>query len=104
MPQLPPAQQAAMADRLGTTDKIVGCVTPEEAKANKVFFTGNDDKNCKYDHFVMAGGKFDVAMNCADEGRKTSATLTGTYSPTRYHMTRRRIPRGRRTVLMVRCR
>jgi len=86
MPLLPAAQQATLAGKMGKSDKIVSCVTPEEAKANKAFFTGNNDKSCKYDHFAMSGGKLDAQMSCSEQGRSMSATMTGTYSANRYHM------------------
>lgn len=86
MPLLPADQQASLAGKMGKPDKIVSCVTPEQAKANKAFFTGNDDKSCKYDHFTMSGGKLDAAMSCNQQDGTTSATMAGTYSASRYHM------------------
>jgi hypothetical protein len=96
MPLLPADQQASLAGKMGKPDKLVSCVTPEEAKANKAFFTGSDDKSCKYDHFTMSGGKLDAAMSCAQADGKMSATLTGTYSATSYHMTMASSTEGRK--------
>lgn len=87
MPMLPPDQQAKLSGKVGSTDKIVSCVTPEQVKANKAFFTGNDDKSCKYDHFSMSGGAIDATMTCGEQGNTMKATMNGTYSPDHYHMT-----------------
>ena len=87
MPLLPPDQQAKIGDKLGKENKIVSCVTPEEVKANKAFFTGNDDKSCKYDHFTLGGGKLDAAMACGEADSKMTGTMVGTYSSDRYTMT-----------------
>ena len=88
MPKLPPAQQAQLAGRMGASQSIISCVTEEEVKAKRGFFTGQNDadKSCRYDHFTMAGGKIDAAMNCSRASTKMTATMTGTYAPDHYHM------------------
>ena len=59
------------------------CVTPAEVKRPKEDFFGAD-KNCKYDHFTMGGGRIDVAMVCHEEDTTNNMNVTGTYTPTSY--------------------
>lgn len=88
-PNMPAAAKEQMKARLGAGRNFVSCVTPEDVKEQKAFFTGDDSKNpsCKYDHFTLAGGTIDAAMSCnrPDQG-KTAMTMNGTYSPDGYHM------------------
>ena len=87
MPGLPAAAKAQMQAQMKRTTSFANCVTPEDVKEQRAFFTGDDDKSCKYDHFNMAGGKVDAAMSCnrADQG-KMAMTMTGSYSPESYQM------------------
>ena len=87
MPKLPPAAQAKMAGRMGQARPFVSCVTEEEVKAKRGFFTGEQgNKSCTYDHFTMGGGKIDAAMTCKNSGGTMSAKMAGSYSPDAYHM------------------
>jgi hypothetical protein len=87
MPGLPPQAATAMKAQMGAGHSFVNCVTPEDVKAEKVFYTGDDDKSCKYDHFTLGGGKLDATLTCnrARQG-KMAMTMTGSYSPEAYHM------------------
>ena len=68
-----PGMPAEMASQMkGITNRIETdqqCLTPEEAKRPKEDFFAGDNKNCRYDHFTMAGGKIDALMKCTDERR-----------------------------------
>lgn len=89
MPNLPAAAKEQMKASMSHETSFVSCVTPEDVKKQKAFFTGDkDDKSCKYDHFTMAGGKIDAVMHCdrGDAGKMTSA-MSGSYSPDSYSMT-----------------
>ncbi|MBS0478131.1 MAG: DUF3617 domain-containing protein [Proteobacteria bacterium] len=88
MPKLPPEAQARMAGRMGQPRKFVSCVTEEDVKAKRAFFTGdkNGDKSCTYSRFTMGGGKIDAAMSCKSEGGDMNATMTGNFSSDSYHM------------------
>lgn len=86
MPDLPAEQQKMLAGRLGGAEPIVSCVTPEEVKARRAFFTGEDMKGCTYDHFTMSGGKLDAKVTCDRDRMKMSATMNGIYSPGSYHL------------------
>lgn len=86
MPGLPPEVKAQMKKQLSTTHNFVNCVTEEDVKNQKALYTG-DDKNCKYDHFTLGGGKIDAVMTCnRGDGGKMAMTMTGDYASGRYHM------------------
>ena len=81
-----PAQYAAqakasMAARRNESSKH--CIKPEDVKKPKEDFFGAD-KSCKYDHFIMGGGKIDVAMVCHEEESTNKMSITGSYTPTSY--------------------
>lgn len=59
------------------------CIKPEDVKKPKEDFFGAD-KNCKYDHFTMGGGKIDIAMVCHEEDTTQTMNGTGSYTPTSY--------------------
>jgi hypothetical protein len=88
MPKLPPEAQAKLASKMGETQKFVSCVTEEDVKAKRAFFTGDKDtdKSCTYSRFTMGGGKIDAAMTCKNEGGDMNAQMTGNFSSDSYHM------------------
>jgi hypothetical protein len=59
------------------------CITEADVKKPKEDFFGAD-KNCKYDHFTMGGGKIDIAMVCHEEETTQTMSGTGSYTPTSY--------------------
>ncbi len=88
IPNMPAAVKEQMKARMSTARSFVTCLTEEDVKRQKAFFTGDeDDKSCKYDHFTLAAGKIDAAMKC-DRGNagKMAMTMTGNYGPQSYHM------------------
>lgn len=87
MDKLPPAARERMIARMGAGRRFVNCVTEEEIKARHGVFTGNEaNRNCRYDHFTMAGGKINSAMSCDMPPAKMAMKMSGTYSPDSYHM------------------
>jgi hypothetical protein len=84
--KLPPEVREQMMRRMSAGKPFVNCVTEDEIKAKHGLFTGEAAKNCRYDHFTMAGGKIDSAMSCDMPNAKMAMTMTGTYSPDAYHM------------------
>lgn len=88
MPKLPADQQANLASKIGGAKPFVSCITEEDVKAKRAFFTGDtgDDKSCTYNRFTMSGGKIDAAMSCNRGGTAMTATMTGNFSPDSYHM------------------
>ncbi|MBN8831049.1 MAG: DUF3617 domain-containing protein [Sphingomonadales bacterium] len=88
IPNMPAAAKEQMKQSMAGAKSFVSCVTPEDVKAQKAFFTGDeDDKSCKYDHFRLAGGKLDAALSCdRGEAGKMHMTMTGSYAPQSYRM------------------
>jgi hypothetical protein len=88
MPGMPPQVKEAMKKQMGAARSFVNCVTEEDVKQQKTFYTGANNKNCKYDHFTLGGGKVDAAMACDADGQggKMAMVMNGTYSPDAYHM------------------
>ena len=88
IPSMPPEAKEQMKAQMGGKQTFVSCVTEEDVKQQKAFFTGNPaDKSCKYDHFSMSGGKVSGVLKCdrAGQGRMTM-TMNGDYSPDSYSM------------------
>lgn len=59
------------------------CIKEADVKKPKEDFFGAD-KNCKYDHFTMGGGKIDIAMVCHNEDSTQTMSGNGSYTPTSY--------------------
>ncbi|SDA17366.1 DUF3617 domain-containing protein [Sphingomonas sp. NFR15] len=85
MSGLPPEVQQQMSARMTEPHRFTSCVTPEDVKAKRGFFTGAKDSHCTYDHFTMAGGKIDAAMVCKETVGTMKATMAGSYTPESYH-------------------
>jgi hypothetical protein len=88
-----PGMPAEMAQRMKSmmAEKqehgFVSCLTPEDVKRPKEDFFAGKNKECRYDHFTMGGGKIDALMRC--DGKSGSAPvmqMAGTYSPDSYQM------------------
>lgn len=88
IPNMPAQAKEQMKAQMGGAKTFVSCVTEEDVKKQKAFFTGDEtDKSCKYDHFNMAGGKIDAVMNCDHGGgARMAMTMNGSYSPDSYTM------------------
>lgn len=65
------------------------CITPEEAqRPNAGMFQRDAGKDCRYDHFEMAGGRINATMTCTPQaGGKMTMSMDGSYSATSYDMT-----------------
>jgi hypothetical protein len=64
------------------------CLTAEDVKRPKEDFFAGKNKECRYEHFTMGGGKIDAAMQCGgkeDDGTQVMQ-MAGTYSPDSYRM------------------
>lgn len=86
VPNMPAEAKAQMKAQAGGPKPFISCVTEEDVKTQKAFFTA-EDKNCKYDRFVMAGGKVAAVMNCDQGGgAKMHMEMNGTYSADEYQM------------------
>lgn len=84
MSGVPPQAQAMMQGAVGKSRAYASCLTKEEAEKPAADFFGRNDKDCRYEHFTMSGGKIDARLDCASEGTKMSMTMAGTYSGSAY--------------------
>lgn len=84
--RLAEVMKRAMAKSEATT--YTHCVTPDEAnKPTADMFAGQNNGECRYDHFSMGGGKIDAAMTCNREGGTSHMAMNGSYTPTSFDMT-----------------
>jgi hypothetical protein len=88
-----PGMPAEMAQRMKSmmAEKqehgFVSCLTPEDVKRPKEDFFAGKNKECRYDHFTMGGGKIDALMRCdGKSGGAPVMQMAGTYSPDSYQM------------------
>ena len=86
MPGMPAEMASKMPSFGGRVETGQSCLTAEEAKRPKEDFFAGDNKNCRYDHFTMAGGKIDAAMKCTVEQASQTMTMKGSYTPDTYNM------------------
>ena len=86
-PGMPAEAKTQMMRQMGGAKTFANCVTEEDVKQQKAFFTGEgNDRSCKYDRFNLSGGKIDAAMSCTPATGKMSMTMAGTYSADSYHI------------------
>jgi hypothetical protein len=86
MANMPPAAQEAMNKRSNVSQTFASCLTQAEADKPDASFFQKGAQDCKYDHFVMEGGRIDAQMQCNQDNRKMKMTMSGTYSQTAYTM------------------
>src|SRR5688572_6768692 len=65
-PQMAEHMKRAFSER--QPQKFESCLTAEEARKPKEDFFAGKNKQCRYDHFTMSGGKIDAKMNCSQSG------------------------------------
>ena len=84
IPGMPAEAKAAMNKQMNVTQTFASCLTPEQAAKPDGGFFQKGAENCKYDHFVMSGGRIDAAMTCKEQGSELKMTMAGTYTETAY--------------------
>lgn len=84
IPGMPPEAKAAMNKQMSAAQTFATCLTPEEAEKPDGGFFQAGAQDCKYDSFVMAGGRIDAVMTCKQQGANLKMTMGGTYSETEY--------------------
>lgn len=87
IPGMPPQMAAKMKQSMAEGQVHSGshCVTEADVKKPKENFFGAD-KDCKFQHFAMGGGKMDIAMVCNREGSTQTMNMSGTYTSTTYSL------------------
>ncbi len=83
-PQMADRMKSMMAEH--RQHSAESCLTPEEAKRPREDFFAGDNKNCRYDHFTMSGGRIDAEMNCSERGAAQTMVMQGTYGPDEYQL------------------
>jgi hypothetical protein len=86
LPGAPPSATAAMRSLHDRVQVYESCLTPEEARRPKEDFFAGSNKNCRYDHFTMGGGKIDAVMKCSEKGMGQIMAMEGSYGPDAYQM------------------
>ena len=90
-----PGMPAEMATQMKQTmakmeeHNFTSCLTEADVKRPKEDFFAGSNKDCRYDHFTMAGGKIDAALRCdgKPEGGAMTMTINGSYSRDSYEAT-----------------
>lgn len=88
MPGMPAEMAARMKTMMAQNQPhdFQTCLTAEDVKRPKEDFFAGKNKECRYDHFTMGGGKIDIQMVCSEEGATQTTNMAGTYTPTSYSM------------------
>ena len=88
VPGMPPemAQQMKSVMAEGQAHDSSTCLTPEDVKRPKEDFFAGKNKECRYEHFTMGGGKIDAEMQCGKKDAGQTMPMAGTYSPDSYQM------------------
>lgn len=86
IPGMPPEAAAQMKTQTGKGQKFDNCLTPEQAKKPAADFFAGQNKDCRYDHFSMDGGKLDAKMVCKTGGMTVNATMAGTFSSDHFEL------------------
>jgi len=91
IPGMPAEMAAQMKQTMGKMQEhnFTSCLTEEEVKRPKEDFFAGNNKDCRYDHFTMSGGKIDAALRCDGKGEGGAMTMTinGSYSRDSYEAT-----------------
>ena len=86
----PGMPEGVLADMIGRKTTVRNCVTPEQAaKPDANFLAAQENSNCSYQDFSMAGGTMTGTMTCqgGDTPGKMVMEMSGAYGPTSYDMT-----------------
>jgi hypothetical protein len=86
MGDMPPAVAAQLKARMAQGHGFSSCLTPDEAADARRTLAKNQNGDCSYDHFTMAGGSIDAAMTCKEGTALRKMTMTGSYTKTDYKL------------------
>ena len=88
VPGMPAEMAARMKSMMAQQQEHAStrCLTPEDVKRPKEDFFAGKNKECRYEHFTMGGGKIDAVMHCGKGGGAQTMQMAGTYSPDAYQM------------------
>src|SRR6185369_7232375 len=76
IPGMPPQMAAQMKQTMAKMQEhsFESCLTEADVNKPKEDFFAGHNKDCRYDHFTMSGGKIDAALRC--EGKPPSGAMT----------------------------
>ena len=88
IPGMPPEMAGRMKTMMAEQQEHGGrtCLTAEDVKRPKEDFFASGNKECRYEHFTMGGGKIDAVMHCGKGDAMQTMQMAGTYSPESYQM------------------
>ncbi len=88
VPGMPPEMAGKMKSMMAEKQMNASrhCLTPEDVKRPTEDMFAGQNKQCRYDHFNMGGGKIDAVMRCGDKNASQVMQMSGTYSPDSYQM------------------
>ena len=88
IPGMPPEMATRMKSMMAQQQEhgFKSCLTAEDVKRPKEDFFAGKNKECRYDHFTMGGGKIDAVMHCGKGDGAQTMQMAGTYSPDSYQM------------------
>ena len=82
-PGNPEVQQQLQANA-GQERTITECLTAENAKKPFDRFVVGIGDDCRYEHFMMGGGRIDNKLVCGTTQNQRTIATQGTYDPDRY--------------------
>jgi hypothetical protein len=87
IPGMPPEAAARMKGAMASGNSFANCLTKEEAEKPTADFFAGANKDCRYDHFSMKGGRLDARMQCKSGGMTINATMAGQFSSDNFQLT-----------------
>jgi hypothetical protein len=85
-PGMPPEALNQMRQMMGNGQTTERCVTAEELKQVESFI-GQNNANCRFDHYRVAGGKIEGKAQCTQGAVKQLMTMNGNFTEDSSDMT-----------------
>ena len=92
-PGMPPEAVQQMRQMMGNGQSTQRCVTEEELKQVESFI-GQNNANCRFDHYRVSGGKIDGKAKCTQGAVNQQMTMNGSFTADSSDMTIRSETRG----------
>ena len=88
VPGMPPQMAQQMKQTMAKFQEhgYTSCLTEADVQRPKEDFFAGKNRNCRYDHFTMSGGKIDATLHCTGKSSMTMS-INGTYSREAYEAT-----------------
>lgn len=92
-PGMPPEAVDQMRQMMGNGQTTERCVTEEELKEVESFI-GQNNANCRFEHYRVSGGKIDGKANCSQGAVNQQMTMNGSFTSDSSDMTIRSETKG----------